>query len=107
MHRAVLDRADLAEALGDDEVGREPPKRLRLDRDDRPPGGAQTPHLGVDGLARGRGVYGGDGHPRKPGDRRRIVALVGDPHEVLRSAQRGHDLGGGGQQSDDPHPSDR
>ena len=52
MDLAVGHRADLAEILGDDEIGRQPAQRLRVDGDDRAARLAQPPHLGIDGRAR-------------------------------------------------------
>ena len=100
---AVGHGAHLAERLGDEQIGRQPSKRVRVDPDDRSPARAEPTDFGVDARRRQRGVDRRRGDPGQTEHRRRIVALVGDPDQAVRAAQRRHDLGGGRKQCHHPH----
>ena len=81
VHFAVRHRAHLAEALREDQVRRQFAERFGVDPDD---GTAVTPKAtdhAIDLAARGIRVDGSPGDPRQVSDRRRPVALVGDPGE--------------------------
>src|SRR5437899_4342140 len=95
------DRADVAQILGDDDVG---PRRLQSRELDLVHGQRileHQAHLAVDLAAGSDGVHAGAGQRRQTAYRLGEVALVGDADEIGLGAHGADDLRGGrGQRGD-------
>ena len=103
---ALADGADIAEGLGDDEVGREAPQQGLVDVVNGAAGGEDSADIVVD--LGGRATVGGDGGAREDGQAGGLggeVALVGDADHVGAGAEGEDDFGGAGQERDDAHGS--
>ena len=105
-HVALADGADIAEGLGDDEVGREAKQQGLVDVVDGAAGGEDSADVVVD--LGGRATVGGDGGAREDGQAGGLgweVALVGDADYVGAGAEGEDDFGGAGQERDNAHGS--
>ena len=106
LDRAEVDRADLAEILGEDHIGREFGEHRLVERVEALARRERRAHLGVDRRARAavRARAGEDGHRVEPRGR---VALVAAPDEEVGEAVASGDgreeFGRGGKQADDAH----
>ena len=102
--RPEADGADVAQPLGDDDVGREPPQQRLVHGVERAGAFELRLHPAVDLGARQRvAVDRAAGDARQLVHGRREVALVAHADEVVEHAERGDDLGRGRQQRDDAH----
>jgi hypothetical protein len=101
-HRRRGQRAHPAQVLGEHEVGSRGGEGRAVELVERQAAGGPVAHPRVDLGGREVGGQRGVDDDRAPPTLR---ALERDRDEALGQAQRHHDLGGGGQQRGDPHPS--
>src|SRR5438552_3904888 len=96
-------RTDVADRLSDDDVRTQAADQLHVHVDGGGTLALRRRQRGVD-LAGGEpGVEAGTGHARQATYLGWIVALGGHADEAPERPQGGHDLGGGGQERNDPH----
>ena len=99
----VGDGADLAQRLGDDQVGLEVLEHLGVELVDRFAAERELLDGRVDLRRRESGGKLVSRHSRERRGRRRVVALMGDGDDVVPEAEREHHLGRGGNQAYDAH----
>ncbi len=100
----VADRADLAQALGQNQVGRRLGQGTEVEAVDRVASGDGVADQLVDAPAAGAGRSGRvGGHDRDSGGVGREVALVRPTDQLVAQAEREHDLGSRGKERDDAH----
>jgi hypothetical protein len=96
--------ADVTEALRDDEVGVQPAQHRLVDPIEPFAVPQSLPDLSVDVRAAGLlGVHNAADDDRLRSDFRWIVAFMADGHEIVREAERGHDLRRSWKQGTDAH----
>ena len=105
LHVGFTNRADVADSLGDDEVGSEPRYRLGIQHVQRIAERVCGAHHSVDLAGRGVRIDDRSRHARDAGMQtlRRIVTVVRDADEHLERAERADDLCGRGKKRDDAH----
>ena len=101
---ALAHGADIAEGLGDDEVGLELAQAGDIDRVGRAAGGEEVADGGVDlGLGKAARLDGGAGEDGEAARLGGVVALVGDADDLVAGADGEDDLGGAGEEGGDAH----